>query len=69
MEDDWQVQEFVCSRINYDPNKNFSNWQKHEITFEEAARIFGKPVIARCQIVAHEERRSQIHHCRILRTR
>jgi uncharacterized protein len=56
MEDDWQIQEFVFSRISYDQNKNYSNWQKHGITFEEATRIFDKPVIARCQIIAHEER-------------
>lgn len=56
MDDDWQVQHFVFTGIDYDPNKNFSNWQKHGITFGEAAQIFDRPVIARCQIVAYEER-------------
>lgn len=56
MEDDWQVQHFIFSGIDYDPNKDISNWQKHGIWFEEAAQIFIKPVIARCQVVNFEER-------------
>jgi uncharacterized protein len=56
MEDDWQIQEFEPSEIDYDPNKDLSNWKKHGVWFEEAAQSLVGPVIARCQIVNFEER-------------
>jgi uncharacterized protein len=56
MEDDWQVQTFEFSGIDYDPNKALSNKQKHDVWFEEAAQSLFGAVIARCQIVAFEER-------------
>jgi uncharacterized protein len=56
MEEDWQVQHFVFSGIDYDPNKDLGNWKKHDVWFEEAAQSLIDPVIASYQIVNFEER-------------
>ncbi len=53
---DWQIQEFDFSEIDYDPNKDLSNWKKHGVWFEEAAQSLVGPVVASYQIINFEER-------------
>ena len=56
MEEDWDIFEFAFEGYEWHYDKARRNWQKHGITFEEAARIFEGAVAARSEIQDGEER-------------
>ena len=53
---DWEFLNFDFDGVEYDQSKEASNYQKHSVTFAEAAEIFEHPVLARFDDAAREAR-------------
>ena len=56
MEFTWDVEEFEFKGFEWNSEKATKNQRKHNVGFEEAAKVFAREILVRQEIVDTEER-------------